>query len=558
MARTQARTRTGTTTTGTHRPARGMLRAVVVLVLALGFVVAGALLTLPGARAAELREGERLVVGAGEVVEEDLYAVGGEVVVEGTVRGDLVVAAGTVTVTGTVEGDVLAAARTVVVEGTVGDDVRLAGQALVVREGARIGDGLAVAGYSLQTERGSEVGGDVLLAAYQGELAGTVEGSVTAGVEALALAGTVGGDVRASVSTAESPAPATPWVPGTDVALPAVPSGLSLRETARVGGDLSYEGAREAELAPGAEVAGTVDFRQVGAPAPEDAAPAGPLAVALLALRRLVTLLLVGLLVLWLAPRAVGAAAGALRAHPWLSLGWGVLGAAGAALAAVVLLVAAVLLAVLLGWATLGGLAAAVVATAVVADLVLVLALVLALSLLAPVVVALAAGGAVLRTPAAASFGRRAAALALGLLAYALLRAVPVLGPLLALAVALFGTGALLVAVWGALRSRRARGGPGAPDPGTWASPGGPGAPGRGTWAPAGAPGGPGHAAPGPVDRPRRSGDGTPLPWAGAASGRDAGSGRRPGTGPGSGTGAGAADGPDPGAAPGPRPGPDR
>ncbi|GEO91368.1 polymer-forming cytoskeletal protein [Kocuria flava] len=539
MARTQARTRTGTTT-GAQRPARRVLRAVVVLVLALGFVVAGALLTLPGAGAAELREGERLVVGAGEVVGEDLYAVGGEVVVEGTVRGDLVVAAGTVTVTGTVEGDVLAAARTVVVEGTVGDDVRLAGQALVVREGARIGDGLAVAGYSLQTERGSEVGGDVLLAAYQGELAGTVEGSVTAGVEALALAGTVGGDVRASVSTAESPAPATPWVPGTDVALPAVPSGLSLRETARVGGDLSYEGAREAELAPGAEVAGTVDFRQVGAPAPEDAAPAGPLAVVLLALRRLVTLLLVGLLVLWLAPRAAGAAAGALRAHPWLSLGWGVLGAAGAALAAGVLLVAAVLLAVLLGWATLGGLAAAVVTTAVVADLVLVLALVLALSLLAPVVVALAAGGAVLRTPAAASFGRRAAALALGLLAYALLRAVPVLGPLLALAVALFGTGALLVAAWGALRSRRARrarGGPGGP-------------PDRGTWAPAGAPVGPGHGAPAPGDRPRRSGDGTPVPWAGAASGRDAGSGRPPGTGP--------ADGPDRGAGSGPRTGPDR
>ncbi|MGX5357772.1 bactofilin family protein [Kocuria sp. KH4] len=454
------------------------------LAAALALALTGLLLAAPAGAAADVRNDETVRVAEGEVVDDDLYAAAGEVVVDGTVRGDLVVAAGRVTVNGTVEGDLLAAAQTVVVEGTVGDDARVAGQALSFGDGARVAGDLVAAGYSLQTRPGTEVGGDVLLGAYQGLLAGSIDGDVTAGAAGLALAGAIGGSVQAEVGGPDDARAA--WAPTTQVPVPPVDGGLTLTEQARVAGDLSYRSGAEASIAPGAEVAGEISYERVVVDEAEPAGPDGPLAVLLAGLRRFVTLLLAGLLVLWLLPRTVTGAASVLRARPFLSLGWGVLAVAGVAVAALALLVGAVLLGLGLGLLTLGGLAAAVVAAGVVAHAVLALGLVLAVALLAPVVAGLTGGGLLLRDPAPARFGRRAGALALGLLVYVLLRAVPYLGPVVALLVALLGVGALAVWLWDVVRRRRAhRQGPGLP-PGGAAGPGAHPPAGPGAYPPAG------------------------------------------------------------------------
>ncbi|MFI7743540.1 hypothetical protein [Kocuria rhizosphaericola] len=424
------------------------------LLLVLLVALVGALLTAPAAGAAEFRGEDRVVVAADEVVDDDLYVTGETVVVDGTVRGDLLVAGGSVTINGTVEGDLMAAAQTVVIEGTVGDDARVASQVLLLGEQARVTDDLITAGYSLETRPGAEIGGDVLLGAYQALLAGAVDGDVTAGAAALALAGTIGGDVQADVGSADEVGAA--WAPTTGVAVPQVDPGLTLTDAARLGGDLSYRSGTEGEIAPGTEIAGEVVYEPV-AVEEEAAAPTGALALLIAGLRLFVTLLLVGLLALWLLPRTMTGAAGALRARPWLSLGWGALAIAGTAVAVLAVLVVSILLAIALGWLTLAGLAAAVVAAGVVLDLVLVLGLVLAVALLAPVVVGYTAGGLLLRDTAPQHFGKRVLALALGLLIYVLLRAVPFLGPVVALLVALFGVGALVVWAWDAARRNRAR-----------------------------------------------------------------------------------------------------
>ncbi|MEX5299350.1 polymer-forming cytoskeletal protein [Kocuria sp. CPCC 205292] len=434
-------------------PFRRRLPTLLALLSLLVLALAGVLLAAP-AGAAEIRGEENVVVAADEVVDDDLYVTGGDVVVDGTVRGDLLVAGGTVTVNGTVEGDLMAAAQTVVIEGTVGDDARVASQVLLLGEQARVADDLVTAGFSLETRPGAEIGGDVLLGAYQALLAGSVDGDVTAGAAALALAGAIGGDVQADVGAADEAGAA--WAPTTGVAVPRVDPGLTLTDAARLGGDLSYRSGTEAVIAPGAEIAGDVVYDPVVVEE-EAVGPAGPLALLIDGLRLFVTLFLVGLLALWLMPRATTGAAATLRARPWVSLGWGALAVVGTAVAVLAVLAVAVLLAIALGWLTLAGLAAAVVAAGVVLDLVLVLGLVLAVALLAPVVVAYTTGSLLLRDRAPARFGKRVLALALGLLIYVLLRAVPFLGPVVALLVALFGVGALVVWAWDAARRGRAR-----------------------------------------------------------------------------------------------------
>ena len=90
--------------------------------------------------------GKEVIVRADEVIEEDLYAFGDTVVIEGTVRGDVMASGREVRLLGTVEGDLTGCGQTYIVDGRVGDDLRIAGMTTVLGHGARIGGDFVTAG----------------------------------------------------------------------------------------------------------------------------------------------------------------------------------------------------------------------------------------------------------------------------------------------------------------------------------------------------------------------------------------------------------------------------
>lgn len=403
----------------------------------------------------ERRAQDAVVVGPGEVVPDDLYAAGETVRIQGTVLGDLVAVGREVIVEGTVEGDLLAAAQSITVTGTVGDDVRIAGQVLHFGPEARVGDDLVSAGYSLETEAGAVLGGTAIVFGYQALLAGEVGEGVRGALAGLELAGPVRGDVEVEVGAAGD-APPMFWP--TPVPVPKVRPGLTLADGARLGGDLAYQSPDPGEIAPGAEVAGEVTHREVAAPGEEEPT-AGERALD--ALRRFAALLLVGGLLLLVAPRWTAGLADAVRTRPLPALGWGVVFLAASLVAALVLALVVALLASVLGAATLGGLAVAVAGGGVLAELALVVGVLVACAYLAPVVAGLAGGrlalfrsGAPAGTAAGApGRGRSFAALALGALVLVLLGLVPILGRLVGLLALLVGLGALWL--WGLAKVRR-------------------------------------------------------------------------------------------------------
>jgi cytoskeletal protein CcmA (bactofilin family) len=143
----------------------------VVLVVLLG--------SLPGVVAAQTsRVGGAIVVEEGEVIDGDLQAVGGSIVVYGTVHGDVQAAAGDILIVGTVTGDVEAAAGAITVTGDVGGNLQSGAGSLTIDEGATIG-------------------GNVDAGAASAVIAGTVQGDVTVGGDTITLAPTadVGGDL---------------------------------------------------------------------------------------------------------------------------------------------------------------------------------------------------------------------------------------------------------------------------------------------------------------------------------------------------------------------------
>jgi len=160
------------------RTSIGRARLGVLLLVAL--VVLG---TIPGLVAAQSNEraGGVVTVAEGETVSGDLEAVGGTVVIAGTVTGSVEATGGSVIVasTGTVEGELEAAAGSVVVEGTVGGDADVAAGSLLVREGAVVGGTLEVAAGDVRVD--GEIGGDLRAAAENVRLGPTA--SVAGDVE---------------------------------------------------------------------------------------------------------------------------------------------------------------------------------------------------------------------------------------------------------------------------------------------------------------------------------------------------------------------------------------
>ena len=218
------------------------------------FLMLTLILAVP-VQAFETREGGTVTIGADEVIDDDLYVGANVFTLNGTVKGDLFAAGSTVTINGVVEGDLFAAGQSVIINGQVGDDARIAGFALTIGENASIADDVMAAGFSLETASGSEVGGDVAVAGAQALLGGTVRENLAAGVGGLELRGAVGGDVNADVGEAGAEAPVSPFMFMPNMPrVPTVRGGLTVADSAQIGGNLKYTSAVDVSI-PAAAVA---------------------------------------------------------------------------------------------------------------------------------------------------------------------------------------------------------------------------------------------------------------------------------------------------------------
>jgi hypothetical protein len=334
-------------------------------------------------------------VALGQAEEERLggkVRAGGEVIVpaEETVPGNLYVTGGTIEVLGDVEGDLVA----------TGGQIRVSGN----------------------------IGGNALIAAGDIAIDGDVGGNTRV----------AGGQVVVTGQTAE------------DLAVAA--GRLRVAQTARVGADLLFSsGQARLDGAVDGNVLGiTGDYIETGTVAgttdvtvraPEEPPTAGERVLD--RIQRYIGLLLVGALLLWLAPRLSRGATEHLRRRPLVDLGVGAL----VLLAAVVGVVAVVIVGALLtaGFGALGlsGLAGLTITTALLFAALLAFAVVVVAAFAAPVLAGLLLGGYLIDVDKGwlPAFG----ALALGTLALVAVFTIPYLGGLAALVVALLGFGALIM-----------------------------------------------------------------------------------------------------------------
>lgn len=182
------------------------------------------------AMAAQFRAGEDSVRVTDDVINDNLYVAGGDILVDSTVRGDAFVAGGQIEVSGQIGNDLFIGGGNIRVTGPVGEDIRIGGGSIRIEND--VAGELMVGGGSVEIAEGAHVAGPVYVGAGQ-----------------LTIAGTTG-----------------PVMAGTD--------SLRVTSTAQVNGDLQYTSANQAQVEEGATITGKT-MRRIPPQPPEGKKIAG-------------------------------------------------------------------------------------------------------------------------------------------------------------------------------------------------------------------------------------------------------------------------------------------
>lgn len=433
------------------------------ILLALVLAAASALILVGAVYAAEFRGKDEVIIGADEVINDDLYVGARRLIVDGTIRGDLIAGAQEIIINGAVEGDVFAAAQYVTVNGTVGDSAVVAAMTLSLNSGASVGYNVMFAGFGLDAKRDSQVGHDVLVAGYQAQLNGGIDQDVRAGLGALEVRGQVGRDVNATVGEADEEF--GPWFFFPGIPVSPIDPGLRIGEGAVIGGELRYTSRSAGAIAAGAEIQGGVT-RELPAGGEAGEAAGGPDTTTILGLTILswiartigtiIALLIVGGLVLWLLPEAVYRATEILEAKPLPSLGWGCLTEIVFLVGVPVTAAAVIVLSLIIGAVTLGQLLGSLMTFGLAVVGLISATFGIVIIYVTKVVVAFLVGGRLLRQLQPSWEGRWFWPLLIGVILFVILRAMPILGALISFAVTLIGLGAIVLMLRDYWQERRA------------------------------------------------------------------------------------------------------
>lgn len=351
----------------------------------------------------DIRTGDAPTVAKDEVVDSALYTAGGNIRIEGTVRGDVFCAGEAVEIAGTVEGDVLCAAQSIAIRGEVHGDVRSAAQTITLI--GRVDGSITLAARMASVENTARVGGDVTLLTQEARIEGQAGRDISSYADKVVLGGQVDRDVYAEAQNIE------------------------ITNQAHVNGNFVYKSEQSASIANEASIVGSTEHR-----VPEPDASSNMAAVYLGgALFGLGSLLLVGLGLFVAAPRLLDATAMHIRKYHVWPLGLGLFVLIGAPLVAVALMVT--LIGIPLGILMLLAWGAALISSSVFTSY--------------------AVGQIVTQKLHIKSGLQRVAALGLGLLILFLLALIPYAGGFVILLAVVWGLGGLCLTIARTLRVRQ-------------------------------------------------------------------------------------------------------
>jgi len=208
---------------------------------ALALVLAGfcaALLLQPAsALASETRKGESVVVAPDETIKGDIFLFGERVRVDGTVDGDVFVFGHDVNVNGHVKGDVFGFAQQLRINGQVDGNVRASTNTLTIT--GTVAKNVLTLDEVVNVESSGKIGGSLTIFVESLNLDGSLGRDLLIFGKHLALTGKINGAIKMKGDT------------------------LTINPSAQVGGPIYFEGNKEPEVSPQAQLASPVEYHKM-------------------------------------------------------------------------------------------------------------------------------------------------------------------------------------------------------------------------------------------------------------------------------------------------------
>lgn len=179
-------------------------------------------------------QGERIIVNADEIIEDNFFRYGENVDIKGNVMGDVIIAASKeLTIDGDVEGDVIAVAETITINGQVNGNVRIAAADITINN--KVGKNATIAaGHATFTEN-ADIGWTLSFVAGELNINCPINGNLYG----------YGGDINIDSTI------------GNNVTLFLDELGqLNLLEKTEIGGKLEYRGEKNAVIDDAASING--------------------------------------------------------------------------------------------------------------------------------------------------------------------------------------------------------------------------------------------------------------------------------------------------------------
>ncbi|NMB53277.1 MAG: polymer-forming cytoskeletal protein [Leptolinea sp.] len=443
-------------------------------------LLAGFFTFVPAVHAAEINNNG--VVKAGEVINDDLVlssdtvrmdgtvnglliAFGNDIIINGEVDGDLVAMGRTLTLTenAIIDGNIFTAGQNLTINGKVNESVIAAGMTLQQGASSVIERNQYFAGYSFSQSADSSIGRDMRAAVYQAILDGETGQDAIVYGEAVEVRGKIGRNAEFIVGTPSSQAePVPPFMQNMGVSRNLRP-GLRVDPVAMIGGVMTYTSKVNQSSSIAATPAGGIVFH-TPIPSETETQPQQPVqptpAVQAVDILRgfsgfasnFLSLLLIGALILWKVPDLLHQNVEMVKTKPWPSTGYGfvtiIVGYAAGFLALFVI----ILVGILIGFLTIGGLGGVTIALGLSGLATIFTLLSLAVSHISKVIVAFLVGQW-LFSKLAPNQVNNVWSLLIGILVYAILRAIPFVGILFGIAASLLGIGAM----WLVYRNKTAK-----------------------------------------------------------------------------------------------------
>jgi hypothetical protein len=410
------------------------------------------------------------VVESGATINDDLFLTQETVQMDGTVNGLLVAAGNSVTINGVVNGDVIAVGKTVTIteNGKIDGNLFAGAQNIVMNgeitgsllggsatldtgEKSTITRNLYYGGYSLIQAEGSKTGKDTRAAVYQAKLQGETGQDAVVYGGAVEVNGKIGRNADFKVEDpSRNVGSSTPFMNNMGVSTQLKP-GLRIASSATIGGKLTYTSKVEQSNSIKSSPAGGIVYQTPVPPRTDNNQQREePRVVQTFNIlsklagfaSTLISLLLIGALLLWKVPALLNENADMVRAQPWKSAGMGfvtiLVGYAAAGLAFFVI----ILTGIILGFVSFGGLGGVSITLGLALLFAAIAMFSVAVSLISKVIVAYLAGQWIY-SKLAPNQVKTAWPLVIGVLVYAVLRAIPFVGLLVGIIATLLGVGAM-------------------------------------------------------------------------------------------------------------------